>query len=258
MYVYFSKILPLLVLPIGLVLELSFIALLLALAGKKKSSALFTFLAMAMLWSASTPYVADTLMGRLERDYPAVMMTEIPRSKCVVLLGGAVEPVFPPRVDLDMLDGIDRVRKAAQLSRLGLVKTIIVTGGNQPWSPFPETEAEAIKTLLLEWGVAEENIVLETQSRNTRENAFYTKDLLEGMACEKPLLVTSAAHMTRAVEAFKRLRIEVFPVATDVRVVDRPQLTVFDFLPDAEALLMSNDAVHEWLGQWVYELNGWN
>jgi uncharacterized SAM-binding protein YcdF (DUF218 family) len=257
-YVYLSKILPLLVLPIGLVLELSFVALLLALAGKKKSSAIFIFLAMALLWTASMPYTADFLKGRLERDYPAVMMTEIPPSKCIVLLGGAVEPVFPPRVDIDMRDGIDRVRKAAQLYAAGLANIIIVSGGNQPWAPFETPEAESIKTLLLEWGVPATAIHLETSSRNTSENASYSADLLEELACGKPLLVTSAAHMKRAVGSFERLRVEVFPVSTDVRVIHNPELTLFDFIPDAEALQMSNDAMREWVGQWVYKLNGWN
>lgn len=258
MYAYLSKVLPLLVLPVGLVLELTFLAFLLVLAGKKKSSAFVLFLSMALVWTASMPYVADTLMGRLERDYPAVMMSEIPRSRCVVLLGGAVEPVFPPRVDIDLLDGVDRVRKAAQLYRAGMASTVIVSGGNQPWSPFEDPEAESIKTLLLEWGVPAEVIHLESSSRNTRENAFYSVDLLKRLDCGTPLLVTSAAHMKRAAASFERLRVEVFPVPADVKVIDDPELTVFHFLPDAEALLMTNDAVREWLGQWVYKLNGWN
>jgi uncharacterized SAM-binding protein YcdF (DUF218 family) len=257
-YVYLSKILPLLILPIGLVIELSFLAFLLVLAGKKKSSALFLFLAMVTLWSASMPFVADTLKGHLESEYPAVMLTEIPPSKCAVVLGGAVEPVLPPRVDLDMQEAVDRVRKAAQLYRAGLAKTIIVSGGLQPWSPFEESEAAAMETLLLEWGVPPEAIVVEGDSLNTRENAFYAIALMEKLACGEPLLVTSAAHMKRAVAAFSRLRVEVFPVSTDVRVVDQPKLTVFDFLPDAEALHMTSDAMREWLGQWVYRLKGWN
>ena len=258
MYIYLSKILPLFVLPIGLVIELAFLAFLLVIAGKKKTSAFFLFLAMVLLWSASMPYVADTLMRELEKDYPAVMMSEVPRSKCIVMLGGAVEPVRPPRVDIDLLAGADRVRKAAQLYYAGLAQVVIVSGGNQPWSPFEDSEAESVSTLLLEYGLPPEAIYLEKDSRNTRENAFYSIELIEKLDCGAPLLVTSAAHMKRAVGAFERLRVEVFPVSTDVRVVERPRLTVFDFLPDAEALLMTNDAMREWLGQWVYKLNEWN
>jgi len=257
-YIYLSKILPLLVLPIGLVLELVFLAFLLVLAGKKKISAFVLFLTLVLLWVAAMPYVADTLTGRLEREFPAVIMTEIPRSKCVVLLGGTVEPPYPPRVDIDLLDGADRVRKAAQLYRAGLAQEIIVSGGNQPWSPFDESEAISMKTLLLEWGVPARAIHLEKDSRNTRENAFYSNAILEELACGTPLLVTSAMHMKRAAGAFERLRVEVFPVSTDVKVVDSPELTVFDFLPDAQALLMTNNAIREWIGQWVYKLNEWN
>ena len=258
MYIYLSKILPLLILPIGLVFELILLAFLLVLAGKKKSTAFFLCLAMALLWGASMPYVADTLMRELEQDYPAVMMSEIPRSRCAVLLGGAVEPVRPPRVDIDLLAGADRIRKAAQLYHAGLAQVVIVSGGNQPWSPFEDSEADSVKTLLLEYGLPAAAIYLEKDSRNTRENAFFTIELIEELDCGVPLLVTSAAHMKRAAGAFERLRVEVYPVSTDIRVVERPGLTVFDFLPDAEALLMTNDAMREWMGQWVYKLNEWN
>lgn len=257
MFIYLSKILPLFVLPIGLVLELSFIALLFVLGGKKKTSAVFIFLAMAVLWTASTPYVANTLLGVLERDYPAVMMTEVPRSKCIVVLGGTVEPVLSPRVDIDMLEAADRVRKAAQLFRADLGKVIIVTGGNQPWSPFAESEARAMKTLLLEWDVPASAILLEDNSRNTRENAFNSLALLERQACGAPLLVTSAAHMKRSVAVFENLGVEVYPVSADVRVIDAPEFTLFDFLPDAKALVRTNDAMREWIGQWFYEFWGW-
>ena len=257
MYVYLSKILPLFVLPIGLVLELSFIALLLVLKGKKNTSAVFISLAMILLWASSMPYVADTLLGKLEKDFPAVMMMEVPKSKCIVILGGVVEPVLPPRVDIDMLESVDRVRKAAQLFRAELGEVIVVTGGNQPWSPFAETEAEAIKILLLEWGVPASAIVLEDVSRNTRENAFNSQALLERQACGIPLLVTSAAHMKRSVATFEALGVEVFPVSTDVRVINSTKWTLFDFLPDAKALLMTNDAIREWMGQWFYEMWGW-
>ncbi len=250
--------LPLLVLPIGLVLELSFVAFLFGIGGKRKTSAVFLFSAMLLLWVASMPFVANTLLGELEKDYPAVMMTEISASKCIVLLGGTVKPVIPPRVDIDMLEAIDRVRKAAQLFRAGRGELIIVSGGNKPWSPYAEPEAESMKTLLLEWGVPASAIVLEVASRNTRENAVNSVDLINELSCGTPLLVTSAAHMKRSVATFKNLGIVVFPVSADVRVIKNPQLTFFDFLPDVEALKMTSDAINEWVGQWVYRAQGWS
>ena len=243
-------------LPIGLVLELSLIALLFLRKGWRKTASAFLGTAILMLWVTSMPIVADALLGRLEQDYPAVMMTEVPVSKCIVVLGGAVQPVLPPRVDIDMHEAVDRVRKAAQLFHAGRGGVIIASGGNLPWSPFAESEAESIKTLLLEWGVPASAIVLETESRNTRENALNSIALLEELGCETPLLVTSAAHMKRSVAVFERLGVTVFPVSADVRVVKSSNLNVLDFLPDAEALNQTSDAMREWMGQKVYEMQG--
>ncbi len=257
MYIYLSKILPLLVLPIGIVIELSLVAYVLLRKNRRTQAAVFLAAAVLVLWVSSMPVVADALLGRLERDYPAVMMSEVPASRCIVVLGGAVEPVQPPRIDIDMGAAVDRVRKAAQLYRAGRGTVIIVTGGNQPWSPFKRTEAEAIKTLLLEWGVPPAAIVLEKASRNTRENALNAFGLMQEQGCGEPLLVTSAAHMRRSVAVFAKLGINVVPVSADVRVVNKPHLTLLDFLPDADALKRTTDATREHIGQWVYKIRGW-
>ncbi len=204
------------------------------------------------------PMVANNLLGKLERQHPAVLIENIPDSECIIVLGGAVEPVRWPRLEVDLSDAADRVFKAASLYKAGKGKVVIVAGGNLPWSAYEQTEAQAIRILLVRHGVSESDILIEEKSRNTRENALYTKVLVKQAACEKPLLVTSAAHMTRALATFKRVGLDVFPVSTDVRVVYPPVMTVFDFLPDAKALKMTNDAMHEWLGQKVYQWRGWN
>jgi uncharacterized SAM-binding protein YcdF (DUF218 family) len=186
LYIYLSKLLPLMVLPIGIVIELSLVALLFLLLGKRKASA------------------------------------------------------------------------ALLLYRAGKGEVLIVAGGNQPWSPSEQPEAESIQTLLLEWGVPVSAIVLEGTSRNTRENAVNSRALLEKLDCNRPLLVTSAAHMVRSVAAFEKLGVDVFAVSADVRVIRKSTLAVLDFLPDAVALLMTTDAMREWLGRRVYEWRGWN
>lgn len=245
-------------LPIGLVIELTLLALLFLKFGKRKTSATFMVTAVLVLWVSSMPIVANTLLGKLEQDYPAVMITEVPVSQCAVVLGGTVEPVLPPRIDIDMNEAVDRVRKAAQLYRTGRAVVIIVSGGNQPWSSFADPEAESMKTLLLEWGVPASAIVLEGASRNTRENAINSTVLLEKLACGTPLLVTSAAHMKRSVAVFEKLGVAVFPVSADVQVIEASGFTFFDFLPDAEALQQTTDAMREWIGQRVYRIQGWS
>ena len=213
---------------------------------------------MLMLWVSSMPVVADKLLGRLEQQYPAVTLADIPSSECIIVLGGAVEPVLAPRVDVELKEAADRVRKAAGLYAAGKGKHVIVTGGNQPWSPFEQSEAAAIKLLLMEWGVPDSAILLDESSRNTRENVVNTWEILQKKPCVTPLLVTSAAHMARSVASFEIVGIKVFPVPADVRVVNAPELTVFDFLPNVEALDKTTDAMHEWVGHIYYKLRGWS
>jgi uncharacterized SAM-binding protein YcdF (DUF218 family) len=246
------------VLPVGLVIELSLLALLFLFFGKRKVSAAFLVVALLVLWVSSMPIVAATLYGKLEQDFPPVALADIPVSECIVLLGGVVEPVLYPRVDIEMNEAVDRVYKAAQLYRAGKGDVLIVAGGDQLRLPYEQPEAELVQALLVEWGVPVSAIVLDGASRNTRENAVNSSVLMEKLGCDTPLLVTSAAHMARSVAAFEKIGVEVFAVSADVRVIRDSRVTVFDFLPDAGALLMTTEAVREWLGRRVYEFRGWN
>jgi uncharacterized SAM-binding protein YcdF (DUF218 family) len=64
--------------------------------------------------------------------------------------------------------------------------------------------------------------------------------------------------MARSVAAFEKVGVEVFAVSADVLVIRKHGVTVLDFLPDAGALLMTTNAMREWLGRRVYEFRGWN
>jgi uncharacterized SAM-binding protein YcdF (DUF218 family) len=258
LYVYLSKILPVFVMPLSIVLVLSLVSLILLLRGKKKHSAGLLLLAMAVLWIASMPFVANLLYGSVESHYAAVPLDEVPKGGCVIVLGGVVGAPNPPRVDIELTDAIDRVYKTAELYHAGKAPYVIVTGGNQPWSESAKAEAELIREVLMDWDVPKDAIFLEGSSRNTRENALYTKNIINRLFCEQPLLVTSAAHMQRAVAAFDSVGIEVTPVVTDVRVVGQSLPGVMDFLPDAQSLAMTSEALREWLGQKVYAMQGWN
>ena len=258
MYLYLSKLLPLLVLPVGVVFVLGFLALVLLVLGRRKSAAGFLSVALAVLWITSMPLVANSLYGRLEQTFPPVPMVDIPPGDCIVLLGGAVGPAIAPRVDTEFNEAIDRVYKASQLYLARKGSVVIVTAGNQPWAEPGPPEAELISQLLVESGVPRAAILPEGESRNTRENALNSKRLIELLACDSTLLVTSAAHMPRSVAAFEKVGVEVFPVSVDVRVVRASSPTVFDFLPQAGALSMTTDAMREWMGRKVYQWRGWN
>ena len=258
MYVYLSKILPLFVMPLGVVLVLSLLALVLLRKGRKNIASGFLMVAVIVLWVTSTPIIGAALYRSVEARYPPRALSDIPQAGCIVVLGGALQAPAPPRIDIEMNDSVDRIYKAAELFHAGKAPYLVVTGGNQPWSTYARAEADLIRDLLVQWGVPRDSILLEGSSRNTRENALYTKTLMDSINCESALLVTSAAHMPRALAAFRSVGVSATPVSTDVRVAATNSLQLKDFLPDARALMMSQDAIRELIGQWVYELNGWN
>jgi len=257
-YVYLSKILPQLLLPVGLVLVLGVLALLFRLFGKQRLSAGLGLVALLLLFVASLPVVGNGLYGRLEARFPPEPLSEIPVSSCIVVLGGALGLPVPPRQDIDLAEAVDRVYKAAQLYRLGKAGRVFVAAGNQPWAEPGPSEAALIGELLVEWGVPADAIQLEGLSRNTRENAINIKPMLEATGCDRSLLVTSAAHMQRALASFMVLGLYAYPVSTDVRSIKPTGYRLVDFLPDAQALAMTSDAMREWMGQKVYEWKGWN
>ena len=259
MYLYLSKLLPPLVLPVAIVIYLCAAALLFLYLDKRKTSGVLLLSALLLLWACSIPVVSGYLYGKLEQVYPPVAMSEIPVSKCVVLLGGSVSLARPPRVEFDMSESIDRVRKAARLQQLAKGELIIVAAANnQHGSLFALSEAQVIKMLLVEWGVPESVVVLSKASNNTRENALVSSLLIEELSCGRPLLVTSAAHMPRAVASFRMVGVDVFPVSTDVRVTTESSIRASDWIPNARSLKMTTNAMREWMGRKVYEFRGWN
>jgi len=93
---------------------------------------------------------------------------------------------------------------------------------------------------------------IETASRNTAENARFSRRLLARAHIRRVVLVTSAAHIPRARAAFKRVGIEVLSAATDYQ--SGSSHTWLDWRPLAGALGLSAAALYEWLGRVWYRL----
>jgi uncharacterized SAM-binding protein YcdF (DUF218 family) len=248
-----SKILPIFVYPLSVAIVLGLIAL----ARTRRVGRVALALAVVVLWVSSMPVTASWLLGRLEDKYPAVAIDALPIADVAIVLGGSIGQPLPPRITSDLSDAADRVLEAARLFRAGKVSRILVSGGNLPWQTAVQPDAELVVDLLVEFGVPRDSIVADTESRNTRENAINSAAIMKGRGWQTALLVTSAAHMPRALAAFKRAGIDVTPATTDVQVLYPLYDSAFDFLPDAGALARTTDAIREWIGLIVYRLRGW-
>ncbi|MDD5888501.1 MAG: YdcF family protein [bacterium] len=101
----------------------------------------------------------------------------------------------------------DRVNKAFELYKKGIIKKILVSGGIGHFNlKRTITEAQAMKDYLLSLGLLDEDILVEDKSRNTYENFLYSYHLLKEKMDLKGIsftLITSDFHMKRAKELFK-------------------------------------------------------
>lgn len=256
MSLYLTKVLALLVLPLGWVVLSALLALVLLGLGWRRAGAAAIGVQLGLLWVCAMPWTADRLTVWLEAPFPPVALERTPMADVAVVLGGAVGPVGDPPVE-NLEDASDRVLRAARLFRAGKVSRVLVVGGNLPWLAGSVPEAESIRDLLVEWGVPRDAVITETASQNTRENALFAADIVRERGWKRILLVTSAAHMTRAIGAFRGVGLDVIASPTDYGVVEVAPLDLLDFLPDAGALSQTSAVVRELVGRWVYCWRGW-
>jgi uncharacterized SAM-binding protein YcdF (DUF218 family) len=200
---------------------------------------------------------SSTLLRALEVRYPDVAIASLPPAQAIVVLGGAMRAPGGQHELSSLIDNSsDRLLRALRLYHAGKAPLILCTGG-----AGDPPEALVMSGLLQEWGVPPQDILLEDQSVNTRENALFSYSISNARAIRHILLVTSALHMPRAIAAFRKVGFEVTPAPADFRTGWGSGAGRFgrlpEWLPDAGNLVWSQRAVKEWIGLLVYRLRGW-
>jgi uncharacterized SAM-binding protein YcdF (DUF218 family) len=198
-----------------------------------------------LLWSI--PAASIWMRQGLERQFPQRGASDYPAVDAIVVLGGGIQGGKTGwRAGPHLLLGADRAWFGAQLYRAGRAPWVVVSGGNSGWSNSDEPEASAMQAFLTDLSVPASAVLLEAQSRNTEENARYTKQLLTEHHLGRILLVTSALHMPRALALFRAQGIDAIPAPTDFDAVPR-QGVLQNWLPDAETLDRSSKAMKEYI-----------
>ncbi|SOC84510.1 Uncharacterized SAM-binding protein YcdF, DUF218 family [Ensifer adhaerens] len=199
--------------------------------------------------------LANVPLAILEDRFPQPVLTEPPTG--VIMLGGPVDDDLSPARNTIALDNAaERVTDTAVLAVRYPTARIFLSGGSGHFSnPGTNTESALTKKLLVEMGLPADRIEMEEKSRTTAENAKYTMEALKPKPGERWLLVTSAAHMPRAVGSFRAVGFNVIPYPVDYRTYGLSRLDIF---PDAvsEGFSLVDGAAHEWIGLFGYWLTG--
>lgn len=176
-----------------------------------------------------------------------------------IVLGGAV--VY--NNDLKRISfrrGGDRVMKAVDLYRSDKIRNILITGSHGNLIDQGLREAEMLKEYLVESClIPKEDIIIETKSMNTHENALFTKNLLDEEYPEygKLLLITSGYHMRRSRACFHEVGMKVDVFTTDHYTGKRWFSLDRLFVPKVDVMQDWNVLTHEIFGYVVYWLKGY-
>ena len=216
---------------------------------------------VVLLFIFSNPYFATFLMKSWE--LPTKPFDTYPKNyQTAIVLGGVTDVHKLPRDRVFTKQGADRVLHAAELLKKGIVKKILVTGGTFSDLPNAPSEALQMKKILLQCGIADSLIVVESNSINTRENAQKSAEVLAelGLSKNKHLLVTSAFHMRRALGCFEKVGLQVESFSTDFYTSDgRLGVSFLEVVyPNEEALFKTFRVFREVLGYFVYKALGYS
>ncbi|MBK8710377.1 MAG: YdcF family protein [Niastella sp.] len=151
----------------------------------------------------------------------------------------------------------DRFIQALRLYKTGHIKKIMITGGSGSLFHQEFKEADYVKNVLLQMGVPGPDIITENLSRNTFENAMYSKKILDSMQLHGPyLLITSAMHMKRAEAVFKKAGYSVRPYPCNYYDLPHGQSFLDAMIPSAGAIDAWEKLMREWVGYCVYRITG--
>ncbi len=196
----------------------------------------------------STSIVGDALLRGLESQYAPPAK---PAGDVIVVLGGGATKDTP---DVDGTGSLcagpaSRMLTAARLWRR-LHIPVLLSGGQVYEDSGPE--AWIGRRVLMGLGVPESDILMETESLNTTQNAIYTAAMLREKGFSRPILVTSAFHMPRSVLCFRKQGVEVVPYPADYQSNLQPRDFHYSRLrPQSDALSASAVVLQERLRTWV-------
>jgi uncharacterized SAM-binding protein YcdF (DUF218 family) len=175
-----------------------------------------------------------------------------------IVLGGVTNLDKSPRDRVYFSKGADRIIHAFQLYKMGKIKKILVTGGSGKLINKEYKEADNLYNFLVLCGVSTDDIILETEARNTYENAKYSSEILKSnYAGKKHLLITSGFHLKRSLLCFRKYNVDVDGFSTDFYTKNRSYGIHEILIPDPSAFNYWQILLHELLGLFSYRIAGY-
>ncbi len=203
------------------------------------------------LWVLSTPYIASYLRLNLERRITTVKTNSRTDLDVVVVLAAGLKAHRDP--DEDEVAAPYRVIKGVRVFKTTQAKMMVVSGR---WRMGRNDRmVKVMKQLAVDMGVPENKVLLEPLSHNTFEHAKFVSALGEVHASDRIGLVTTAWHMPRALNEFRKRFSSVVPIPCGKSVRFSSGLAAW--LPNAGSLSGSTTMIQEYVGIAWYRVRHW-
>jgi uncharacterized SAM-binding protein YcdF (DUF218 family) len=254
MFFYLSKILAFLFSPLVWVFALFLYSFKTKVEGRPKK---LRIAALIVLYVCSNSFLVDECFRAWEPVTPDYDLMDTKYEGAIVL--GGIGDIDLRLQKINFSISGDRLFQTLPLYYKGRIKKIIFTGGSGSIE-FPEKrEAVFVKKYLRSINFPDSALVIESNSKNTYENAVFTKKILDSLHINGNfLLVTSAYHMPRSLAVFKKAGYaHLTPYITNRSSGGRRYTPDHLFVPNPDALFALQFLLHEWMGYVIYKIKGY-
>jgi uncharacterized SAM-binding protein YcdF (DUF218 family) len=258
MFFLLSKLLNFIIMPLVWIITLLLIATLSKDQFKREKYLVWS---LALLLFFSNSFLFSVCMSLWE--LPQTNYKDLKTYQAGIVMGG-VTGNHKEHDRIQFIRGADRLFQAIDLYKKGIIKKIVFTGGSGYVTKPELKEGAMVKQYILRLGIPADDFIVENESRNTYENALFTKQLLKDSCISGNLvLITSAFHMRRSLACFNKQGIYPDPFCVDVYA--EKQANVFPFfisiekliIPSLEPLQDWTNFIHELIGYTVYKIAGY-
>jgi uncharacterized SAM-binding protein YcdF (DUF218 family) len=213
---------------------------------------------LACYWIVAAPACAERLAMWEGGGYTPLADVAAARGATVVVVLGAGNSTIrwaDSTLNQVSLSAALRVLEAVRLYRLLDRPTILVSGGITGRHEGARPEGEAMRDAVVQLGVPADHVVIEAESKTTRDEALVISRMLADRRQQPIVLVTSPTHMPRSLAIFRAAGLDPVPSVAPLKPDHWAER--FRWLPNELGLWLFDTVVYDAAASWYYRLRGW-
>lgn len=226
----------------------------------QKNKAIFKkllFINLFLLFFFSNTAIFKFFMHKWEIH--GVKIEEVNKKYKVGLVLGGMFEFDNDLTRLSVRRGGDRIWQALSLYKLKIIEKIMISGNHGFVFDRGLNESEQLREVLIQFGIEKDDIIIETKSKNTFENAVESVRILNDLNIlpKEVLLITSAFHMRRSLKCFQKQEFMLDVFSTDQYTGKKLHINWDEyFWPSGSTFIEWQVLIKEWVGFVSYRVLG--